>query len=33
MFEQIIAKAAFKASINVIKDNDEMIGLLLDFKP
>ena len=32
MVDQIIAKAAFKANINVIKANDEMIGSLLDIK-
>jgi flagellar hook protein FlgE len=32
MVDQIIAKAAFKANVNVIKANDEMIGSLLDIK-
>lgn len=32
MVDQIVAKAAFKANINVIKANDEMIGSLLDIK-
>ncbi len=32
MVDQIVAKAAFKANINVIKANDEMIGNLLDIK-
>ena len=32
MVDQIVAKAAFKANVNVIKANDEMIGSLLDIK-
>ena len=32
MVDQIIAKAAFKANVNVIKANDEIIGSLLDIK-
>ena len=32
MIDQIVAKAAFKANVNVIKANDEMIGSLLDIK-
>ncbi|MBC8283522.1 MAG: flagellar hook-basal body complex protein [Nitrospinae bacterium] len=30
--DQIVSKAAFKANVNVIKANDEMIGSLLDIK-
>ena len=32
MIDQIVSKAAFKANVNVIKANDEMIGSLLDTK-
>jgi len=32
MIDQIVSKAAFKANINVIKANNEMIGSLLDIK-
>ena len=32
MIDQIVSKAAFKANVNVIKVNDEMIGSLLDTK-
>jgi flagellar basal-body rod protein FlgG len=32
MVDQIVAKAAFKANVNIIKANDEMIGSLLDIK-
>ncbi len=32
MVDQIVSKAAFKANVNVIKANDEMIGSLLDIK-
>jgi flagellar basal body rod protein FlgG len=32
MVDQILAKEAFKANINVIKADDEMIGSLLDIK-
>ena len=32
MVDQIVSKAAFKANVNVIKANDEMIGSLLDTK-
>ena len=32
MVDQIVAKAAFKANVNVIRANDEMIGSLLDIK-
>jgi flagellar basal-body rod protein FlgG len=30
--DQIVAKAAFKANVNVIKANDEMLGTILDIK-
>jgi flagellar basal-body rod protein FlgG len=30
--DQIVAKAAFKANINVIKTNDELLGTILDIK-
>ena len=30
--EQIVSKAAFKANINVIKANDELLGTILDIK-
>ena len=30
--DQIVAKAAFKANVNVIKANDELIGSILDIK-
>ena len=30
--DQIVAKAAFKANVNVIKANDELIGTILDIK-
>ena len=30
--DQIVSKAAFKASVNVIKANDEMLGNILDIK-
>jgi flagellar basal-body rod protein FlgG len=30
--DQIVAKAAFKANINVIKANDELLGSILDIK-
>lgn len=32
MVDQIVTKAAFKANVNVIKANDEMIGSILDIK-
>tara|TARA_Y100000588_G_C13933206_1_gene786703 strand:- start:111 stop:824 length:714 start_codon:yes stop_codon:yes gene_type:complete len=32
MIDQIVSKAAFKANVNVIKANDEIIGSLLDTK-
>ena len=32
MIDQIVSKSAFKANVNVIKANDEMIGSLLDTK-
>jgi flagellar basal-body rod protein FlgG len=32
MVDQIVAKAAFKANVNIIKANDEMTGSLLDIK-
>ena len=32
MVDQIVAKATFKANVNVIKAYDEMIGSLLDIK-
>jgi len=32
MIDQIVSKTAFKANVNVIKANDEMIGSLLDTK-
>ncbi len=32
MVDQIVAKVAFKANVNVIKANDKMIGWLLDIK-
>ena len=30
--DQIVAKAAFKANVNVIKANDELLGTILDIK-
>ncbi|MBT5469372.1 MAG: flagellar basal body rod protein, partial [Nitrospina sp.] len=30
--DQIVSKAAFKANVNVIKANDEMLGSILDIK-
>ena len=32
MVDKIVAKAAFKANVNVIKTKDEIIGSLLDIK-
>jgi len=32
MVDQIVSRAAFKANVNVIKANDEMIGSLIDTK-
>ena len=32
MVDQILSRAAFKANVNVIKANDEMIGSLIDTK-
>jgi flagellar hook protein FlgE len=30
--DQIVSKVAFKANINVIKTNDDMLGSILDIK-